>query len=52
VITILWWFYLQSIITLLGAQLNVVLKEHYYPRSLGGGQETDADRRVQQVVHG
>jgi membrane protein len=36
VITILWWFYLQSIITLLGAQLNVVLKEHSYPRSLGG----------------
>jgi YihY family inner membrane protein len=34
VITILWWFYLQSIITLLGAQLNVVLKEHSYPRSL------------------
>ncbi len=34
VITILWWFYLQSMITLLGAQLNVVLKEHSYPRSL------------------
>jgi YihY family inner membrane protein len=34
VITILWWFYLQSMITLLGAQLNVVLKEHSYPRPL------------------
>lgn len=34
VITILWWFYLQSMITLLGAQLNVVLKQHDYPRSL------------------
>ena len=34
VITILWWFYLQSIVTLLGAQLNVVLKERLYPRSL------------------
>jgi len=34
VITILWWFYLQSMITLLGAQINVVLKEHSYPRSL------------------
>jgi membrane protein len=34
VITILWWFYLQSVITLLGAQLNVVLKEHSYPRPL------------------
>ncbi len=39
VITILWWFYLQSIITMLGAQLNVVLKKHDYPRSL-----TDAPR--------
>ncbi len=27
VITILWWFYLQSIITLLGAQLNAVLRK-------------------------
>jgi YihY family inner membrane protein len=34
VITILWWFYLQSMITMLGAQLNVVLKQHSYPRSL------------------
>ncbi len=33
-ITIMWWFYLQSIITLLGAQLNVVLKQHSYPRRL------------------
>jgi YihY family inner membrane protein len=40
VITILWWFYLQSIITLLGAQLNVVLKEHYYPRSLTDASQT------------
>lgn len=31
VITILWWLYLQSIITLLGAQLNVVLKLRLYP---------------------
>jgi YihY family inner membrane protein len=38
VITILWWFYLQSIITLLGAQLNVVLKQHSYPRSLVKGE--------------
>jgi YihY family inner membrane protein len=34
VITILWWFYLQSMITMFGAQLNVVLKQHEYPRSL------------------
>jgi YihY family inner membrane protein len=46
VITILWWFYIQSIVTLLGAQLNVVLKDHYYPRSLGDAPPTAADRRV------
>lgn len=46
VITILWWFYIQAIITLLGAQLNVVLKEGFYPRSLADAPETDADHRV------
>ncbi len=43
VITILWWFYLQSIITLLGAQLNVVLKQHSYPRSLTDEAHTSTD---------
>jgi YihY family inner membrane protein len=52
VITILWWFYLQSIITLLGAQLNVVLKEHYYPRSLTDDSKTDADHRLAQAQAG
>lgn len=46
VITILWWFYLQSLITLLGAQLNVVLKERFYPRSLVNAPQTGADHRV------
>jgi membrane protein len=46
VITVLWWFYLQAQITLLGAQLNVVLKERLHPRSLIGGPETDADHRA------
>ena len=45
VITILWWFYLQSMITLLGAQLNVVLKEHSYPRSLTDGKQTETAGR-------
>ena len=50
VITILWWFYLQSLVTLLGAQLNVVLKDRLYPRSLvKDGPQTDADRRVLQA---
>jgi len=45
VITMLWWFYLQSQITMLGAQLNVVLKRHMWPRSLIGGPDTHADHR-------
>jgi len=49
VIVILWWFYLQSVITLLGAQLNVVLKERLFPRSLAGPPETEADRRALQA---
>lgn len=48
VITILWWFYLQSIITVLGAQLNVVLHERLHPRSLSGTNLTGADRRTLQ----
>lgn len=46
VITILWWFYLQCQLTLLGAQVNVVLKRTYYPRALLGGPQTEADHRV------
>jgi YihY family inner membrane protein len=46
VITMLWWFYLQGQITLLGAQLNVVLKRHLWPRSLIGGPDTHADHRA------
>jgi len=46
VITILWWFYLQAQITLLGAQLNVVLSERLYPRSLVNPPQTPADHRV------
>jgi membrane protein len=49
VITILWWFYLQSMITLLGAQLNVVLKDRYYPRSLVDPPQTEADHRLLQA---
>jgi len=49
VITILWWFYLQSVITLLGAQLNVVLKERLHPRSVVDAPQTEADRRVLQA---
>ncbi|GHF71878.1 YihY family inner membrane protein [Amycolatopsis bartoniae] len=46
VITLLWWFYLQSVVTLLGAQLNVVLKERLHPRALTDAPETEADHRA------
>jgi YihY family inner membrane protein len=46
VITMLWWFYLQGQVTLLGAQLNVVLKRHLWPRSLIGGPDTHADHQA------
>jgi membrane protein len=41
VITMLTWFYLQSVVTLLGAQLNVVLKERLHPRRLIPAPEAD-----------
>ncbi len=49
VITILWWFYLQAMVTLLGAQLNVVLKERLHPRSVVDAPQTEADRRALQA---
>jgi membrane protein len=45
VITILWWFYLQGVVTLLGAQLNVVLHERLYPRSISKDHNA-ADQRA------
>jgi membrane protein len=48
VITILWWLYLTSVVTLLGAQLNVVLKERLFPRSTVEAPQTKADHRVLQ----
>jgi uncharacterized BrkB/YihY/UPF0761 family membrane protein len=42
VITMLSWFYLQSVVTLLGAQLNVVLKERLHPRRLVTAPVTDS----------
>ncbi len=49
VITILWWFYLQAVVTLLGAQLNVVLKERLHPRSVVDSPQTEADNRALQA---
>jgi YihY family inner membrane protein len=49
VITMLWWFYITSIVTLMGAQLNVVLKERLYPRGLVKPQ-TEADHRFYDNV--
>src|SRR5579884_780475 len=49
VIVMLWWFYLQAIVTLLGVQLNVVLKERLFPRSLVNAPQTEADHRALQA---
>jgi YihY family inner membrane protein len=49
VITILWWFYLQAVVTLLGAQLNVVLKHRLFPRSIVRAPQTEADHRALQA---
>lgn len=46
VITMLWWFYLASIVTLLGAQLNVVVKQRLYPRGLVDTPTTESDYRA------
>lgn len=43
VITMLWWF---CIVTLLGAQLNVVLTERLHPRALIDAPATEADHRA------
>jgi YihY family inner membrane protein len=48
VITMLWWFYLQGQLTMLGAQLNVVLHKRLWPRSIIGGPDTRADHRAYQ----
>jgi uncharacterized BrkB/YihY/UPF0761 family membrane protein len=48
VITILWWFYLQSQLTLFGAQVNVVLKRSYWPRALVDAPATEADKRLME----
>jgi len=49
VIVILWWFYLTAQVMLLGAQLNVVLMTHLYPRSLVDAPQTEADERALQA---
>ena len=40
------WFYSQSVVTLIGAQLNVVLKERLHPRRLVTAPATEADHRA------
>jgi YihY family inner membrane protein len=49
VITLLWWFYLQGVVTMLGAQLNVVLKEGLHPRALVNVQDAAVDHRSDQT---
>lgn len=49
VITILWWFYIEGVVSMYGAQLNVVLNKRLYPRSLTKAPDTQADRRAYQA---
>ena len=46
VITMLRWFYLGGIVTLFGAQLDIVRKERLYPRGLVASPATKADYRA------
>lgn len=48
VLGLLSWLYLQAQLTLLGAELNVVLRRHLWPRSLTGRRLTEADERALQ----
>ena len=46
VIGLLSWLYLQSQLTVLAAEVNVVKREHLWPRSLTGRSLGDGDRRA------
>lgn len=46
VIGLLAWIYLGAMLTLYAAEVNVVLANRLWPRSLAGGVKTDADRQV------
>ncbi len=48
VIGLLTYFYLLAQVTLWAVELNVVLDRRLFPRSLFGGDPTDADRRARQ----
>jgi inner membrane protein YhjD len=46
VIGLLSWLYLQAQLTVYAAEINVVRREHLWPRSLAGHDLTDGDRRA------
>jgi uncharacterized BrkB/YihY/UPF0761 family membrane protein len=46
VIGLLTWFFLVAQLTLLSAEVNVVLRARLWPRSIFEGPRTDADRRA------
>jgi len=49
VIGLLSWMFLAAQVTLLCAEVNVVRARRLWPRSLGGGPETEADRRALEL---
>lgn len=46
VLGLLWWFYVQAQVTLLGAEINVVRAERLWPRGLVDAPDTAADHRA------
>jgi membrane protein len=52
VIGLLVWIYLGAQVTLYAAEVNVVRREHLWPRSLTGSPLTEADRRAYGAIAG
>lgn len=48
-IALLAWIYLQAQVTLIGAEVNVVLRRRWWPRSLTGRDLTTADREAMRL---
>lgn len=55
VLTALAWIYVQAMVFVISAELNIVLSHRLWPRTLpgagGDGARTDADRRAHRMCH-
>ncbi len=50
VMGVLLWIYLGGLLTVYAAEVNVVLEQHLWPRSLAGSATTEADRRALLLI--